>query len=315
MFIGVDSGGSKTAYILIDQNGKVRASHNGDTCHYLSVGTDKTRDVLAEGVKKLLAEAGVQLSHVKYGFFGIPSYGEDHKLTETLDNIPRSFMGEIPYSCDNDMVPGWAGSLACEDGINIVAGTGSICYGENVGRKARCGGWGELFGDEGSSYWVAREGLNIFTKMSDGRAERGPLYEKIKQHLKLEVDLDLPAIILGQWKGDRKRIAGLSSVIGEAARAGDGHALDIFRRAGEELAQIVEATRRSLGFAADDQVKLSYSGGLFKAGDLILEPFEAALSSKYTLLKPRFSPVIGAALYAAKLSGAPLSKHALRALE
>ncbi|MBT5072819.1 MAG: N-acetylglucosamine kinase [Kordiimonadaceae bacterium] len=311
MFIGVDSGGSKTAYILINENGKVIASHNGDTCHYLSVGTDKTRDVLAEGIKKLLAQADVELSDVKYSFFGIPSYGEDHNLTETLDKIPASFMGGIPYSCDNDMVPGWAGSLACEDGINIVAGTGSICYGENKGSKARCGGWGELFGDEGSSYWIAREGLNIFTKMSDGRLSRGPLYDKIKEHLSLDVDLDLPAVVLGQWKGDRRLIAGLSLVVGDACRAGDSYASDIFNRAGRELAEIVEATRCELGFLADDPVMLSYSGGLFNAGDLILSPMKASLKSQYTLIKPRFSPVIGAALYAAKLYGSPFDVELL----
>ena len=74
------------------------------------------------------------------------------------------------------MVCGWAGALAGEDGINIVAGTGSIAYGEYRGRSARAGGWGELFSDEGSAYWLAREGLRLFSRMSDGRAPRGALY-------------------------------------------------------------------------------------------------------------------------------------------
>ncbi len=38
-----------------------------------------------------------------------------------------------------------------EDGINLVAGTGSIAYGEFAGRAARAGGWGELFSDEASA--------------------------------------------------------------------------------------------------------------------------------------------------------------------
>ena len=29
------------------------------------------------------------------------------------------------------------------------------------GRSARCGGWGELFSDEGSAYWIARSGLTL----------------------------------------------------------------------------------------------------------------------------------------------------------
>ena len=30
---------------------------------------------------------------------------------------------------DNDMLCGWAGSLAGADGINVIAGTGSMTYG------------------------------------------------------------------------------------------------------------------------------------------------------------------------------------------
>ncbi len=73
----------------------------------------------------------------------------------TACRTPRCRPGDI--CCGNDMVCGWAGSLACADGINVVAGTGSICYGEYQGRSARCGGWGELFSDEGSAYWIARQ--------------------------------------------------------------------------------------------------------------------------------------------------------------
>ena len=74
------------------------------------------------------------------------------------------------------MVCGWAGALACQDGINIVASTGSIAYGEYRNRRGRAGGWGEMFGDEGSEYWVARQGLIAFARMSDLRSPKGPLY-------------------------------------------------------------------------------------------------------------------------------------------
>ncbi|MEI9903464.1 MAG: BadF/BadG/BcrA/BcrD ATPase family protein [Asticcacaulis sp.] len=73
------------------------------------------------------------------------------------------------------MICGWAGSLAGADGINIVAGTGSIGYGERLGRGARAGGWGEVFSDEGSAYWIAVQGLAAFARMSDGRLAKGPL--------------------------------------------------------------------------------------------------------------------------------------------
>src|SRR5437879_13624105 len=89
------------------------------------------------------------------------------------------------------MVCGWAGALAGEDGISVVAGTGSIAYGEYEGRRARAGGWGELFGDEGSAYWIAREGLRLFSRKSDGRTPRGPLHAGMRRHFCLETEADL----------------------------------------------------------------------------------------------------------------------------
>ena len=87
---------------------------------------------------------------------------------------PRGVLGHDRYSCDNDMVCGWAGSLAGEDGINVISGTGSMTYGERQGVGHRVGGWGELFGDEGSAYWIAAQGLNAFSRMSDGRHAARP---------------------------------------------------------------------------------------------------------------------------------------------
>ena len=73
----------------------------------------------------------------------------------------------------NDSVVGWAGSLGLSSGINLVAGTGSIAYGRNdAGEEARAGGWDERFSDEGSCYWLGMKSLELFSKESDGRAEK-----------------------------------------------------------------------------------------------------------------------------------------------
>jgi len=315
MYIGVDGGGTKTAFILMDKECNILATYQSDTGSYLAVGIEGVRTTLSQGISYILSSANADISDVNYAFFGLPCYGEDQTMQQTLDLLPATIMDKDKYSCNNDTVCGWAGSLACADGINIVAGTGSISYGQNKGTSARCGGWGELFGDEGSGYWISREGLNVFTKMADGRLTPGPLHTLLKQHLDLDRDLDLPGIVLDQWLGERRKIAAISTVVCEAARAGDIHAIDIYNRAGIELAEIVEATRRQAKFDNDETVKLSYSGGIFNSEDMILEPLIKALKSNYTLLKPRFSPAIGAALYAAKLDGRSFSEQILSNLD
>lgn len=315
MYIGVDGGGTKTAFVLINKEGQLLASYFCSTCSYLTEGVEAVRTLLQLGVNELISKSNVALSDVKFAYFGLPSYGEDARLQPALDALPSAFMPADRYRCGNDMVCGWAGSLGCDDGINIVAGTGSISYGEHDGKSARCGGWGELFGDEGSGYWVAREGLTLYTKMSDGRVKRGPLYGILRQHLNLEIDLDLPGLIYDEWDGLRHKIAALSKIVSEAAHAGDEEARKIFTRAGQELAEIVEGTRHQLSYSPEEVVKLSFSGGIFNSGKMILDPFIEALDSEYSIVNPRFAPVIGAALCAARCGGFTFSENALVTLE
>lgn len=305
IYLGVDGGGTKTAFALIDQSGEVLAEHQEKTCYHILVGLDGARNVLQRGIQHTLAKANVEIKDLRFAFFGLPAYGEDTSLTQSINNIPSEFIPQDRYRCDNDMVNGWAAAFDCDDGINIVAGTGSIAYGTRRGKVTRCGGWGELFGDEGSAYWVGRRGLMTFSKMSDGRLEKGPLYTLMKSHLGIDNDLDVSGLVHSAWQADRTKIAELSTVVSRAANKNDVHALKIFQSAGQELALIVDATKQSLGYSNNEPVPVSYSGGVFNAEHLVLAPFISTLntySSLYTIQKPQFTPVIGAARYARKLS-------------
>jgi len=304
VFLGVDGGGTKTRFALMDGDKKLVAEAQLGTSYHPEVGLEGVREVLANGIAKVLAGAGVDASRITYAFFGLPCHGEDTAITPILDALPGSILGHDRYACDNDMVCGWAGSLGAEDGINIVAGTGSIGYGRRRGRSARAGGWGEAFSDEGSAYWIAMQGLNAYSRMSDGRLPRGPLHALINESLKLQTDLDLCAQVYGANARSRGELAQFSQLVSRAAGLGDEAAVDIFRRAGEELAKIAEALRQNLGYESGEPVKLSYSGGAFNAGDLLIRPFQEALtvaSPAFEARRPLHEPHYGAALYAAKL--------------
>jgi N-acetylglucosamine kinase-like BadF-type ATPase len=303
-FLGVDGGGTKTRFALLDAGKKVVAEATLGTTYHPEVGVDGVRAVLASGIREVLEKAGIDATQISHAFFGLPAYGEDSATTPALDALPRAILGRDRCTVDNDMVCGWAGSLGAEDGINIVAGTGSIGYGQRRGVAARSGGWGELFSDEGSAYWIAMQGLNAFSRMSDGRLPKGPLHQLLIEALELRNDLDICAQVYGPNARSRGGLAQLSPLIGAAATQGDAAARDIFERAGQELAWIVDALRRKLGYEAGEMVRLSYSGGAFSAGELLLASFKATLiaaSPDYQLVQPLHAPHIGAALYAAKL--------------
>lgn len=318
MFLGVDGGGTKTAFVLIDSQGNILAEHEENTCYHLEVGVEGARQIIEKGMVETLSKANKSLADLSYAFFGLPAYGEDSSLNTIMDELPGNLLPKDRYQCDNDMVNGWAAAFGGGDGINIIAGTGSIAYGVKDNVAKRCGGWGELFSDEGSAYWIGCKGLNAFTRMSDGRLNKGPLYEIIKATLNIEYDLDITALILGKWQGERSKVASISSLVSKAAEQGDSEALKILREAGQELANIVDATKQALHFDDTEQIHVSFSGGVFRSKDLILKPFIDGLNqlpANYKILQPSYSPVIGAALYACKLSGQTIAQDCLDKLK
>ena len=306
LYLGVDGGGTKTRFALMDDDGVLVAEAQTGTTYHPEVGLDGVQQILADGIASVLAQVGAtDAGALAYAFFGLPAHGEDTHATARLDAIPAQVLGHDRYRCDNDMVCGWAGSLACGDGINMVAGTGSIGYGQRQGVGARGGGWGEAFSDEGSAYWIAVQGLNAYSRMSDGRRPKGPLHVLINERLDLATDLDLCARIYGPGVGTRAEIAQISRLVAEAARAGDDASQAIYARAGDELSAIVIAIRNQLGFVEGETIPVSYSGGAFSAGELLMRPFTEALhaaSPSFDLRTPLHEPHYGAALYAQRIA-------------
>ena len=197
-FLGVDGGGTKTRFALMDGDRKLVGEAQLGTSYHPDVGLDGVRAVLAQG----MAQSAGRRRHrciadrLRVLRAALPTARTAPSRRYWM-HCPRPILGHDRYACDNDMVCGWAGSLGAEDGINIVAGTGSIGYGQRRGRSARAGGWGEAFSDEGSAYWIAMQGLNAYSRMSDGRLPKGPLHTLINESLKLENDLDLCAQVYG----------------------------------------------------------------------------------------------------------------------
>jgi N-acetylglucosamine kinase-like BadF-type ATPase len=316
-FLGVDGGGTKTDFLLIDETGRVLSSHRGGSAYYLETGLDGLQAMLVAGIEATLRQASMPPSGLEFSFIGLPAYGEDSALLPRLERIAANVLAVERHRCGNDMVCGWAGALAGRDGISIVAGTGSIAYGEFETRQARAGGWGELFSDEGSAYWIARAGLGLFSRMSDGRAPKGVLYSLIRERFGLHSDLDLCGAVYGPPALSRSEIAALAPLVAQAALAGDTGARRLFELAAQELAAIVHAVRDQLGVPFGLPLPVSYSGGMFRLDGLLQPMLVGALGSGdrcYEFVLPRLPPAAGAALYAAKLAGAALAPQSVAAL-
>lgn len=304
-YIGIDGGGTKTAFLLADETGRLLASCVRGSASYKQVGMDGVVSMLLEGVANLFSQAGWGAEEPSGRdtqvtiCFGMPNYGESTcNDKEMKQRVEQAFAGKQVFLV-NDSEVAWAGSLLLKPGINIVAGTGSIAYGKNERGEARgAGGWSEYFSDEGSCKWLGLRCMELFSKQADGRLERGPLYELVREQFSLERDIDVIDIFERDYQPYRDKIAALQRVLMEAALRGDRAALEAYEDAAEELADILKAVYYGLEFKGTCPV--SYSGGLFKAGELILRPLRGQLfGCDIELVNPASTPDRGATLLAA----------------
>ncbi|MGL4677555.1 MAG: N-acetylglucosamine kinase [Brevinema sp.] len=294
-FLGIDGGGTKTAFCLTDMSGNKILQWETDSCYVSIVGEQAVHHIFQQFEKKI-QEISLSYDDIVYTCVGMPGYTEspiwDKKSDEILDHIFKD-----RYVCVNDSVVGWAGSLACRSGINLIAGTGAIAFGRNErGQTAICSGWGHILGDEGSAYWVGSKLLELFTKQSDFRIEKTPLYEIIKSHLNLKTDKELITIVYDQWQSERAKIADLSRLVPIALDQKDPLVMELLDHIAYEISLMVKGVMRQIDF---EQLMISYSGGVFRLGEILLRLLQKHLEgNSYQLVSPILIPVYGAVLYA-----------------
>jgi N-acetylglucosamine kinase-like BadF-type ATPase len=146
-------------------------------------------------------------------------------------------------------------------GVVLIAGTGSVAYGRNAsGEEERSGGWGHLIGDEGSAFWIGKEGLQAASHDYDGRG--GPT--AISRHLYRDLGVDDLQGVLPLLYGrphPAPAIAAATRAVAQANSEGDAIAADIVERGARELARAATVVAMKLGLA-DGPVYLA--GGAFE---------------------------------------------------
>lgn len=293
---GIDGGGTKTAlYLQAVENAETRECQV-DSISPLEYGLCG----YAERLKTAFERLGVERCDVASVCIGVPCFGEYPELDEKVVACTSTLFPNALTQCENDCYVGFAGAFGLKSGINVVAGTGAIAYGEDdFGNSARSNGWHSDFSDEGSGAWLGREAFALFARQMDGRAKRTLFYDIFTNELALTRDIDILDYYNRNCANNRAALAKVQEYLLCAARAGDEAATELYRQAAEHLCSSVFAVYQRLCF--DTPVGISYSGGVFRAGDVLLKPFEQIMRQMIpncVIVAPRYSPQKGAALVA-----------------
>lgn len=292
MFVGVDAGGTKTQVEALgtDLEPVLRFELPGAD---ITAKPAAAVEAILRGVLSRLQGTGKTPSGI---VLGLPGYGEAAGWTGGLEKVCGRVFGGLPYTLMNDVQLALFGAFPDGPGAVVLSGTGSMVWARDAeGRNCRVGGWGTLFGDEGSAYAVGVAALRAVGRALDGR---GPA---TRLNGRLLAGGSLWRFYEGEESALRARVAALALEVEGAAQEGDEVALTIWQGAAEALLEHLDAAYKTLSLPAD--TPLACVGGTFKSGTLTQKFAELAERRGYTRrVTPAHSPSFGGALLAKRLA-------------
>lgn len=298
---GIDGGGSKTAFCIMNtESRKMMRAVFPSIC---------PKDHGVEGYRRILENAfaflDIDRKQVEAVCIGVPCFGEYKDLDIQVKKETESLFPHAGIRCENDCFVGFAGAFGMSPGIHVISGTGAVAYGmDSMGKSARSNGWHPVFSDEGSGVWLGRAAFGLFAKEADGREKKGKLFETFEEELGIHSPAEAIAYYEEHCRLSRTELAKTQKVLLKAAARGDRSAAELYEHAAEQLALSAYAVYGKLSF--EERVSVSYSGGVFRAGEILLAPFRKALSEKIPgcrVVPPKYKPEEGALLAAARLIG------------
>ena len=75
-YLGIDGGGSKTAFALVDDRGRTLGAYEGATTNYNQIGFAGVEAVLSDGLARVFQQAGLAPAQITGAVVGIGGVGE-----------------------------------------------------------------------------------------------------------------------------------------------------------------------------------------------------------------------------------------------
>lgn len=300
-YIGIDGGGSKTSVAIGNGKGQILDTILYEGCSYQEIGIKAVVHLISSAVDQILRKTGVEKKDCVACCIGLPCFGENERKDEVINQKIQEKLLPIAVYIVNDGIVGWAGSLNCNAGIHLVAGTGSIAVGfDTFGNFSRCGGWNEIFGDEGSCYWIGKKIMQLFSKEADGRIPKSPIYQMICENYHLRNDYEFIELMTQEVLPYRYKVAELQKIALQAAEKNDIQVKAIYEEATDELSQLVRGVKEKLIWN-EKKVLVSYYGGLFHAEKYIIPKLKQELENmNCSLQRPLYTATEGAVRLAIK---------------
>ena len=292
ILIGIDGGGSNTKLLITDSSLKKLNEASGGATNFHKIGLEEAVINVQNLVEPLLANYN---NNSKFALvLGTAGAGrkEDAEQLETYLSESLPDIENIKVVSDAEITI--RGAFENENGAVLIAGTGSILYYKFNNVINRVGGFGRLIGDEGSGYTIGRKGLNILSKMLDGRIEKTLLAELANE----KYGFDSTHNLISKIYRESFDVAKFAETVIEAAEKKEEHSFKILE---EQATELINHCRVMLGNEYSKEIRLILIGGLVESDNLFKHMLIEKLhkeTPQINIVKPKHRPEYGAVLIA-----------------
>ncbi|PAW76054.1 MAG: hypothetical protein B9S32_16745 [Verrucomicrobia bacterium Tous-C9LFEB] len=238
--LGIEGGGTRTTWVLLDSAGReVRRGEAGPANVLLLSDA-----ALAKLVNSIHDKVGRTQAVTAIGatFAGVQRPKEKERMRKAL----AKSWPEAKLVIAEDTRSALVAAHGAEDGIVVIAGTGSNVVAQQSGKMSKAGGWGHLFSDHGSGYDLARRGLEAVYTYYDATQEVTPLGQSFLRVAAQNTLEDLVGWVL--QRPGKTEVAALAPLVFEAAQKGDKLAKMVLQEGAHALALRVFCLAKRLGW-------------------------------------------------------------------
>lgn len=282
--IGVDGGGTKTEATAYDVDGKVIKTTISGFANLLN-NKEKALDNIVNAIKEIVDHYSIdELKGIYMGIAGA-EVGENSKI------IKETVKNKLNIDCVvmNDAEIALKAMLKGKDGILTIAGTGSVAFGTNKDVSARCGGWGNLLGDEGSGYKIAVEAIKKMIFEEESNLPQSELTKNILNRLEIKSVDEITSFVYSSTKDEIASLTEIVERLGEEEETARG----ILIKEGIELAKTVVRVYKKLKF---EGCSIALAGSVIRKSRIVRDAFEEYLKENIiveNIVDEEISPTMG----------------------
>ncbi len=265
-FLGVDGGGTKSRLIISDENLNKISITLGDSINIFSVGEQKAFKSLKTLIETALIEQHISIKDVKR--ICVASAGLARKYdTKVFGNFFKKNYPTLNTIFTTDIRALLVGAFKNNDGICLIAGTGSIAMGQDLNNNViRSGGFGWRLGDEGSASFIVQEAIKRSLKSLEKRDLETNMLPDLLNFFNIN-EIDNAILYFHNPSLDKATVASAAFIVTEYAKKNDLLALDILKQSAKELFKLVLSVNNRLTIIP--KRKIITAGGVFEHDEIV----------------------------------------------